>query len=54
MKIHKFQIELMWLMLEFMFLGVPLKNKNVKSYQPMENGGLDKQTILCAKARPPP
>jgi hypothetical protein len=54
MKIHKFQIEFMWLMLEFMFLGVPLESKDEKPHQPFEKGGLEKQTIFFAKARPPP
>ena len=54
MKIHRIHIELMWLMLEFMFLGCSHESNDEKPHQPIEKGGLDKQTILYAKARPPP
>lgn len=54
MKIHRFQIELMWLFLEMMFLGTVVQCGNESNVQPMEKGGLQKQIILAIKARPPP
>jgi hypothetical protein len=54
MKIHQFQIEILWLMLAWLSFARPAGDEGEMRYQLTEESDINKTTYLPAKARPPP
>jgi hypothetical protein len=54
MKIHQFQIEVLWLMLAWLSSAKPAGIEGEMQYQSAEESDMQKTTYLSAKARPPP